>query len=329
MNNILASFYPTTILMVDDNSSFLKSVIAILDDTKLHFKPFDSPHFALDFLNHLYTPQTIVQQSVKPYQNTFSLSTYQTIYNFSRFTNISTLLIDYEMPGITGVEFCNSLNTSTPLDCIMLTGVATLAVANKAMTSKIVSHFMKKNDLNFVEKVMELITESQTTFFRNEVNKIVEICNSVNYKPYVFTPEYQEFFNDIIIKQKYYEYYLIDGDGSYLMIDADKNLSAVFVWNKKNSDEIFNLFAGKYELSVLNKLASGENIICFPYRTEQISVENLGVFIKPAIKYNDDIHYVYVQDATYFVKPQHITFFDEYKAKIAFSEQHFSTLFNI
>lgn len=327
MSEVLASFYPTTVLLVDDNSSYLKSVIAILDDSKFCYKPFDSPHFALGFLNNLYRPPYSVRQFIQPYRDYVSVSTYRILYNFSRFTNISTLLIDYEMPGITGVEFCNAIKSDTKFNCVMLTGVATPALARNAMDNNVISHFVKKNDFNFSEKVMEIIRTGQIEFFKRELRELVTICRSVGYDLYILKNEYKQFFNDIVPKDSE-GYYLLDGCGSFLSVKNNK-FSAVFVWNKHEGEFLFRNFRNEYDLSVLNKLLSGETIICFPYKTENITPENLGVFMHTATKYNDEISYVYVEDASYFIKSQNIIHFEEYKSKLAFSDRHFSTIFNM
>lgn len=329
MREVLAFFYPTTVLMLDDNASFLKSVIAILDDSRFHYKPFDSPHFALDFLNNLYKSPIKTQQYIRPYGETITVSVLPIIYNFSRFISIATLLTDYEMPGINGVEFCDAIKPQQRIDCIMLTGVATSALANRAMDGKIISHFVKKNDVNFAQNVMKIISDSQIEFFKKATKELKDLCQSLKINLFINEPVYKQFFNEQILSQNFSEYYLLDECGSYLIVKKDKSFSAVFVWNKNESDKIFNTFKGKYELSVLNKIVSGENIICFPYKNGTVESFDISVFIKPAKKYNDEISYVYVEDASYLVKAEHITFFDEYKSKIAFSEQHFSTLFNM
>lgn len=328
MQEVLASYYPTTVLMIDDNARFLKSIIAILDDSRFHYKPFDSPHFALDFLNNLYKLPNTKKQYVTPYEDSVCVSTYKTIYNFSRFTDISTILIDYEMPGITGVEFCNSIKLDSPIECVMLTGVATSALANKIMHSKIISHFIKKNDMNFAKRLMEVMLDSQNNYFKQEMVGVQKMCSSVRDGLYIATDEYKQFFNHVVLKREASEYYLLDECGSYLLVNKDKSLSAIFVWNRQEGMRLFNRFSGQFDLSTINKIASGDSVICFPYKTEHVNPQDLGVFIHPTTRYSDQISYAWVDDVSYFIKSQHITFFDEYKAKIAFSEQYCSTLFN-
>ena len=130
---ITCCYFPTTILFVDDKLSFLKSLMLSLDK-KLAYQLFNNPTQTLDFLHNNYKPGTFTDNWLSTLKNsdennktTHSLididvfSIHKEIYNPDRFQEIAVVVVDYAMPDMDGLEFCQHLKDSQ-IKKLMLTG---------------------------------------------------------------------------------------------------------------------------------------------------------------------------------------------------------------
>lgn len=323
MKDILFSYHPTTVIMVDDSTNFLKSIIAVLDSDNFFYKPFNNQALALKFLEEFYSIDNKHKDEIlSSFNDKLLFSTYKSVYDFYRFTNISALLIDYEMPGINGLDFCKIIREKFSTKCIMLTGVATSALAIKAINDKLISAFIKKSDHEFSKNVINILNQCAYNFFKLKFDFILNEYKN-NYCSFLSINSFKMFFNEVILSKNPCEYYLLDDNGSYLLLSETGKVSAVFAWNNNAVSDIYENFRGKFDLATVNKLMSGKEIICYPYKTEKIDFKELSIFIYPAVQYNNEISYVFIEDADYFINRKYIISYYDYKDKISFPNKHF------
>lgn len=228
---ILACYYPTTLVLVDDFQKFLKTFELLLSSNYL-CESYQKPMEALQMLENRERLNPLLQNWIQPAGNTEMMDNSagqkflsinwarlrEQIYNVKRFAEVSVVLVDYAMPSIDGIKFCERLK-NFPCKKIMVTGEADYELAVRAFNAGIIDKFIRKNDDNFDVIVDDAVKEMQHKYFAELSSSVIDnllfdrICllkdSAVN-----------KLFDDLCSANKIMEYYLVDGFGSYLLLDA-------------------------------------------------------------------------------------------------------------
>jgi CheY-like chemotaxis protein len=72
---------------------------------------------------------------------------YKVIYNPRRYEEISTVIVDYDMPSMKGLEFCEKLQNPY-IRKILYTGVAGEGLAIEAFNKGLIDGYIRKGDPN-------------------------------------------------------------------------------------------------------------------------------------------------------------------------------------
>jgi CheY-like chemotaxis protein len=141
--------HPCTWFFLDDETRFLESVALVVpadQPISLH----DVPVALLDLLRKLYTslaPSNL--EVVLDLDDAWGI-----INNPNRFSLPSVLVVDYAMPSIDGLEFCQEL-ADIPIKKILLTGVADEKIATNAFNDGLIDRFIRKSDQNALEDLLK------------------------------------------------------------------------------------------------------------------------------------------------------------------------------
>ena len=150
MNTIPVCLFPTKVLVIDDDASSLKNLGLNLDDTSFSYKFYDKPQEALTFLTKIYEPDSfekrlVLQPDDRKWQhamlevNIYDLM--KEVYNPNRFEQISTLIVDFEMPGMNGLEVCEKI-TDPSIQKILLTGEGDENLAVQAFNRGLIHRYL-------------------------------------------------------------------------------------------------------------------------------------------------------------------------------------------
>jgi len=237
---LLSCYFPTTVLLIDDDRKYLNKLKLELDIERAVYQLYSSPQDALQFLTHDYHPDPFSKRCVLHPEET--LSDYRDIavnvraireetFNPHRFEQISVLVVDYAMPGMTGVELCQQLKDNT-IKKLMLTGEADEKIATEAFNSGIIDKFIRKDDPQFSTSLNAAIAELQQDYFQ-ALSAI--IINSLTQNPqhHPFSclddPVFIQLFNKLHVKHHFSEYYLTDAEGSFMFLNFEGKPSWLIV----------------------------------------------------------------------------------------------------
>ncbi|RFA27297.1 hypothetical protein CAI21_14745 [Alkalilimnicola ehrlichii] len=175
-DDVLPYHFPTTVALVDDDADFLAKISLELDDD-LAYRLFSSPSLALDFLAES-------EQREPLYRRCFSLSyegkdaarcehlircdvsrLEREVSNPDRFREVSVVLVDYDMPGMDGLEFCRRLRASK-VKKVLFTGVVDEKVAVQAFNEGLIDRFIRKNADNAPALINATVRELQHEYLR-------------------------------------------------------------------------------------------------------------------------------------------------------------------
>ena len=235
---IPAYYHPTTIVFVDDSSDFLINFSLQLQD-KLAIKLFTAPQPALAFIATSNTTSSFLKDGfalaqenngnpMTNYTVTFNVSTIQKeVCNPQRFAQTSVVVVDYDMPGMTGIEFCRKL-VDQPIKKILLTGKGDEKLAVDAFNEGVIDHFIQKNNRDVVKLVDHNILKLQYRYFEQLTNDVRTMLTPES-APVISDPIFQDFFTKLRNENNIIEYYMIELPGSFLMLDADGNVSLLVV----------------------------------------------------------------------------------------------------
>lgn len=184
MNTIKPFYFPTTVTFVDDSATFLSNLCLQLDP-QLAFRLFSSPAEALRFVNEgprpgpsdepLFAPfrdrtdEDVTQQVIALSVNTVR----NQVHNDQRFRATSVVVVDYDMPGMNGLEFCRRM-TDPAVRKIMLTGKADEHIAVQSFNEGIIDRFIRKQDAAAIATLNRAVRDMQNAYFDNVCRSILD-----------------------------------------------------------------------------------------------------------------------------------------------------------
>lgn len=271
-------YYPTTVTIIDDDPIFLESLVMNLSN-QTHYKCFDLPGEALSFLqlqqNKTPTPSDFFSASEDFSEDTLEYKTYHLnvnliaihskLYNPARFSIPSVVVVDQDMPGMTGIEFCRTL-IDYPIKKIMLTGVADNKLAINAFNTGIIHKFISKDDPDIFESLDAAILEMQKNYFFDLSEMIIDSLKTDF--TYLKDKRFVEFFLELCKRKKIVEFYLIDSVGSFLLINDVGKLIWLIVKSDKQINNDWQIAIGQNASNNIIQLLFDRKNILFLFTEE-------------------------------------------------------------
>ncbi|RKT13878.1 response regulator receiver domain-containing protein [Paraburkholderia sp. RAU2J] len=184
MHTIKPFYFPTTVTFVDDSPTFLSNLCLQLDP-QLAFRLFSSPGEALDFVNSRPRPGPLDEPIFAPFRDrtdedvahqviALSVNTVRKqVHNAQRFLATSVVVVDYDMPGMNGLEFCRRMTDPT-VRKIMLTGKADEHIAVQSFNEGIIHRFISKQDAAAVPALNRAVRDLQNAYFDDVCQSILD-----------------------------------------------------------------------------------------------------------------------------------------------------------
>lgn len=226
--SIFCCYTPSQVVCVDDNPVFLGNFKA--NCPSMAHVTFDHSFEALRYLKANAMDQAVKRWvSAADDQNNNQAITqidlrdiHHDVYNPARFREISVLFIDYEMPGLKGLEICEALK-DTPMKKVLLTAEASADLAVEAFNKKLIDQFIPKKDLKKIN-LEQLVRQLQHAYFTEKSQHVIDAMAHIA-EPLVFLtdPVFLDFFAALREQYQIVEYYLLDNQGSFLMLDRRGN----------------------------------------------------------------------------------------------------------
>lgn len=231
-NQISCVYYPTTVLLVDDSERFLNHIALMLGE-RLPYNLLTDPVQALDILrkNNLFSTLSskLISTDLESddygtfaerFPVSLNISTlYHTIYDPVRFSQISVAVVDYAMPKMSGLEFCEKLR-GMAVKKIMLTGQADEIIAVNAFNDGLIDKFIVKSQPKVGKSLTDSIHQLQKRSFQ-ELSEVVIKGLASEPNSYISNSRFVNFFDKLCQDLHIVEYYLIDVSGSFLLLDED------------------------------------------------------------------------------------------------------------
>ena len=234
--SILPYAHPTTVVLLDDNELFLRTLDLRMPGTMAYLLYQDARQ-ALTRINErpilapiplryeappratLHWPETVIR---------FDLSLIeQEIYQTERFRRVSVLIADFSMPAMTGLELCAQI-VDPGIKKILMTGTADETVAVRAFNDGVIDHYVPKNRPNTLDDVVDGARELQRAYFLDQQRAIQETL-LLDPPALLEDPVVIEYFAAERKKHRIVEYYLVGDPPGFVCISTRGVLSRLLV----------------------------------------------------------------------------------------------------
>ncbi len=238
-------FFPTTVVFVDDSTSFLESLALQLPED-LAYQTYESPDAALERVNARPPTPPLYQRCFSQYHSSglegnserlihLDLSLIEReISNAERFREISVVVVDYDMPGMDGLEFCKRI-TNPRIKKVLFTGVADEKVAVQAFNAGIIDRFIIKKHGDAVSDVNATVRELQCRYFE-DISEMLRGSLMLDAPPFLTDPAFEAFFAELRGRHRFVEYYLVADPGGFLLLDDEGRLYRLVVMSGPELD---------------------------------------------------------------------------------------------
>lgn len=264
--------------MIDDNVEFLKSVAIGLPAHAATYNFYSDPRTALKHINEKYESSEVAHGLVNLIDEeefehrTIDINVrdiYRIMYNQARFQQISTVVVDFHMPGMDGIELCRSIKNPN-IQKILLTSIVDEQKAIEVLNEGLINTFIRKQSPNVMSQLSSALSLAQNRYFLHLSHIIHQVISCSPEESALSDPAFVELFNRIGKEFNAVEYYLTEFLGSYVFLDADGNHYGLFTRNKDQLD--FYCESKEAEQAppeALQALKTGQQILCYHNETRQ------------------------------------------------------------
>ncbi len=228
--------FPTTTVFIDDNMEFIEAVQSGIESDQILVKKFDDPKRALNFLQNNTTPQNRhhAWTRISPSENDFDSVSIEVkfskicsmIDDKNRSKQITTVVVDYQMPEVDGLTFLAMLK-DFPVRKILLTGIADAEIAIKALDRGLIDAYVRKHDHNLLRKIQEIILNNQVNYFQEQSSLINSALKISQENDNFLSASYCDLFQTVKEEYKAIEHYLMDENGSCMFLSKNARVNLV------------------------------------------------------------------------------------------------------
>src|SRR3990167_1410628 len=245
-------YHPSTTLWVDDDSLFLQAVSQLFNPG--HLKTFNHPADCLNFMAAYKAPSsniTFLRGAVEDERYELArhapvdlnvASIYQAHTSQTRRDEISVIIVDHNMTDMTGIALCEKLKHH-PAKKILITGQTSHDTAIEAFNDGIIDKFINKASENLVPEIYKYHEELLFNYFQEVTTPLLSHLEADMKLPQS-DPAFICFFHHLCQQYKIQEYYLIDKNGSMLLVDGAGYQRQLIIHTNRSLDAFIELISG-------------------------------------------------------------------------------------
>ena len=328
---ISVCYYPTTVVLIDDQPTFTREFKnRLTKHIQLPCVVYNDPQQALHFLTKEYRFHSFIQRCIQDggedtpadkLMMEFDIrAIHQEIYNKHRFAEVIVIIVDHAMPELDGLTLCQHLK-DTYFKTLMLTAEAGKELAVQAFNVGSIDKFVMKDDPNLMSVIVEYIQELQHDYFSKlsdfVYNKFIKTGTPT--LKCLSDPSVVKLFTNICDKHHIVEYYLMDEQGSFLLLNAEGQPSwlAIRSADQMKADAEFAEWSNGTP-SVVQALKSRTSLVYFQTEDDlRVAPPQWDAYLYPAQPIGDEKYfYAYIDNPNaYDVKQKHIFSYAEFLKK--------------
>ncbi len=241
-------YHPTSILVLDDDPLFLESLDFQFSE-EVSCQTFTRPDAALQHLaaqasQHPNFPRYFKDASALDDRTDMrvgdrllrlQLSGLRAVIDDpAREQRVAVAVVDYDMPKMTGVEFCRAIR-HLPVKTILLTGKAGLETAIAAFNEGVINCFLQKQDASVTLALRREIRRLQEEYFE-EISAPISNALALDEPSFFADPSFISLLREMMDENQIVEHYVSATPPGVMMRDADGNELFLFVSHSESLD---------------------------------------------------------------------------------------------
>ncbi|MDN5871540.1 MAG: response regulator [Nitrococcus sp.] len=271
--SIPAYRFPSTVIVIDDDATFLTNLSLELDEG-LAYRLFDSPKAGLEHLQRRADHVHPYQRSLRPHQETGGwpmrdhllcediAALEDVVTDPMRFSEVSVVIVDYVMPGMNGLELCQHISNPYTKK-ILFTGVGDEKIAVEGFNKGLIDRFIRKGWHNVAADLNQSIKELQAQHFQAASRLLQQSING-DAAAFLQDPVFIYHFERLCEEYRVVEHYqLCEPNGFLLITDGGRPHRLIVLTDEdlRVQREVIRDQGGPEPL--LDKLASGSVVPYF------------------------------------------------------------------
>lgn len=234
-------YHPTTACLIDDNESFM-SGLSVVMPTHMSSVAFFNPMDALEYVNRPQELPSLADRCFSAHQRSprpmFQLDTgliEQEINIVRRFNRLSVVIVDYSMPAIDGMEFCNRIN-DPHVGKVLLTGVADEKMAVEAFNEGIIDRFIAKSHPEASERISAYALDMQDAYFRAQTGQVQRTL-SLAGPVFLDDPSVAHWVRRLMRRKNFCEHYMVSQPPGLLLLTPAGDISQLVIVSGEECDQ--------------------------------------------------------------------------------------------
>ncbi len=147
-----------------------------------------------------------------------------------RFLAPAVVVVDYAMPNIDGLDFCQALE-GLPCKKILFTGEADELIAVDAFNRGLIDHYIKKSDVLALERLEQAIATLERDYFFQRSVELQSYYSSHRFD-FLYDECLGQLVQDMIRRYGFVEHYVFPEPSGILFFDADGSATLMVIENE-------------------------------------------------------------------------------------------------
>jgi len=202
---------------------------------------FFDPIVALDYVNKPADLPTLAQRCFSAASNAphalFRLNTdliEEEMNILHRFNRLSVVVVDYSMPGLNGLQFCEQIK-DPQIGKVLLTGVADEKMAVEAFNAGIIDRFISKSHPQASEHIREFSRDMQHAYFRQQTQQMHQTLRLAG-PLFLDDQSVTSWVRQQMLRRNFCEYYMVSDPPGLLMVTPEGQLQQIIVLSEAQCD---------------------------------------------------------------------------------------------
>lgn len=269
--------FPVTTVMVDDDTDFLTNFALGIEDD-LAYRLFDSPAQGLGFLQDRHsTLPPLYQRCFSQHRDAVGWpmrdhylrldvsSLEREVLNPNRFGEVGVVLVDYAMPEMDGLTFCERI-ADEHVKKVLFTGVGDEKVAVRAFNEGLIDRYLRKHDTGVAAEVNRTIRELQEQYFHS-VGDLIHQSLRKGEAEFLDDAAFAAYFNRLRREKGIVEHYFVAEPNGFLMVDAYGNPSRLVVLTDEDMQAHWEIASDQECPPALADAISRRTVVPYFWRT--------------------------------------------------------------
>lgn len=322
-------FYPTRVAFCDDEESFLKALHqSLFFEKDFTFTYHQNPDKLVKHLNDKHDQVSYIKTSVYtsededediPTKKDIKIDLNRIkdiIHNPNRFADVSLVYMDLKMPEGSGKDFLQQIVNNSIVKGLF-TGFMDYGNAIEAFNANEIETFINKGEEDVGASLAKQIKNGAKLYFSYLVPEIIKRSYKLN--KVLANTKFITKFNEIVKNENICEYYLLDNNGSYLLLTENAEGKILAVMLEEEIEAFYQLAEmadNKPSTEVLKALKDHKK---FPFilniNPESFDIGDIDKCLVDATKVErTDIYFSLIDDIDrYEVDLEDVKSFAEYK----------------